>query len=202
MSPSKPYQNKALPYVLGIMTAYLLLMHREWHLWLNAWHNPWLDWFFKYFTHLGDGIAFGVLIVAFLFINRKIALKLTIAGILIAIFVSFLFKQVIFDGAERPYAYFDAEKLALVSGVEMGTINSFPSGHTTTIFAIFFLLRGHLKKTWQQYLYWSIPVLIGFSRMYLSQHFLIDVLAGGLLGVVFALWSESLSQALLRQFKK
>jgi undecaprenyl-diphosphatase len=57
---------------------------------------------------------------------------------------------------------------------------SFPSGHTALAFTIAVMLsdwRPDLKN----YLY-SLAVLIGFSRIYLGAHFLVDVLAGALLG--------------------
>ena len=44
------------------------------HLTLNKYHTGFFDWFFKYSTHLGDGAMFGVLVVIFFFINKRMSL--------------------------------------------------------------------------------------------------------------------------------
>jgi undecaprenyl-diphosphatase len=60
-------------------------------------------------------------------------------------------------------------------------MDSFPSGHTITTFALAVVLA-------KGYPSWKIPIyglacLIGFSRIYLDSHFASDVFAGAVLGV-------------------
>ena len=62
-----------------------------------------------------------------------------------------------------------------------GGMDSFPSGHTITAFALAVVLA-------KGYPSWKIPIyglacLIGFSRIYLDSHFASDVFAGAVLGV-------------------
>ena len=41
------------------------------HLFLNSYHTPFLDTFFKYYTEVGGWIPFAVILVLFLFYNVK-----------------------------------------------------------------------------------------------------------------------------------
>jgi membrane-associated phospholipid phosphatase len=60
---------------------------------------------------------------------------------------------------------------------------SFPSGHTATAFSMFFLLALIYNKKGVGLVCCLLAIIAGFSRMYLLQHFLLDVLAGSILGV-------------------
>jgi len=67
--------------------------------------------------------------------------------------------------------------------------NSFPSGHTTSAFALATVLVLIFRK--QKI---AIPCLIGatlvaYSRIYLAQHFLQDTIAGALIGTLFGMLS-------------
>lgn len=154
----------------------------ELHLVLNDYNSSFLDVFFKYITYLGDGVMFGFLIVLFFFLNKRIAKVFSIAGIL-TLLLTHLFKKIIFKGVPRPVKLIGEESLHLVEGVKMAMWNSFPSGHTTAAFAIFTVLILYHSKKIIQYVWIILAVLIGLSRVYLSQHFWIDVFAGAFLGV-------------------
>jgi membrane-associated phospholipid phosphatase len=68
----------------------------------------------------------------------------------------------------------------------------FPSGHALTALVIAFILWRiaaflQLRRSHVSILGWSViiwPVLVGFSRIYLNAHYLSDVTAGLLLGVM------------------
>ena len=87
-------------------------------------------------------------------------------------------------------------QLPLVEGVKMNYWFSFPSGHTTSFFALFFALSiictYHLtaKRPYStlacgllQAALWALAALGGYSRIYLSQHFAADVFAGMIVGI-------------------
>ncbi|MGV8979660.1 phosphatase PAP2 family protein [Clostridium sp.] len=59
---------------------------------------------------------------------------------------------------------------------------SFPSGHTTSSFAV----AGVLAKYFKKYAFWflGLAFLISFSRLYLYVHYPTDILAGIVLGLV------------------
>jgi membrane-associated phospholipid phosphatase len=63
--------------------------------------------------------------------------------------------------------------------------HAFPSGHTAASTAFFATL---IFVNWRIGIaYLSIPLLIGFSRMYVAAHYLSDVLCAAILGLVCAL---------------
>jgi membrane-associated phospholipid phosphatase len=62
---------------------------------------------------------------------------------------------------------------------------SMPSGHTTTAFAFFVALSIVYPK--YKYLFISIAILAGISRVVLQKHYLSDILVGALIGFVSAI---------------
>jgi membrane-associated phospholipid phosphatase len=75
-------------------------------------------------------------------------------------------------------------KLHFVEGVPILTVNSFPSGHTAVAFAVFFLLAIFIKRTSASMILLLMALLVGLSRMYLLEHFWIDVYFGSLTGML------------------
>jgi membrane-associated phospholipid phosphatase len=104
---------------------------------------------------------------------------------LISSLLAQLLKNFVFDDFMSPYHYIQSGALhvPIVSGIKMHASHSFPSGHTTTIFALTaaFSLFYQSKKIGASL--FVIAFFVGFSRIYLSQHFLEDTLAGSILGV-------------------
>ncbi|MBU3010071.1 phosphatase PAP2 family protein [Polaribacter vadi] len=161
------------------------------HLKINRLHSSFFDLFFKYSTFLGDGAIFGVLAVVFLFIKRKMFFVFVVSGVL-TLLITHLFKKILFKGILRPAAALNDESLHLVDGVKMAMLNSFPSGHTTTAFAIFTILCLYFAKCKSQYLWVSLAIVAGLSRVYLSQHFLIDIFFGSFIGIIIGIVSMSI----------
>lgn len=63
---------------------------------------------------------------------------------------------------------------------------SFPSGHSHSIANLSTQLSGKVQKTYGYIVASVVMVLVAFSRMYLGQHFLTDVIVGLALGVALA----------------
>ncbi len=62
--------------------------------------------------------------------------------------------------------------------------NGFPSGHVSITTSFWLTLQLLFKKRWLFYFTISLIFLMPFSRMFLGQHFLADVLGGLVLGVL------------------
>ena len=188
-------QTTAAYLLFFIISACLLIIYNKetLHLLTNKFHTKFLDLFFKYATYLGDGVMFGVLAVLFFFIKRKMTLVFVISGFL-TLLITFVFKKLIFKGVPRPASIFGVDNLHIIDGVKMAFWNSFPSGHTTTAFAIFTILCLYFNKCASQYLWLSLAIIAGLSRVYLSQHFLMDVFVGSGIGVLIGLVSMTLFQ--------
>lgn len=184
-------------YLFFFLTSILLvsIFNKEvLHLTLNKYHSLFFDAFFKYTTFLGDGILFGILTVIFFFIKKRVAIIFAVAGILTLV-ITHILKKIVFTGIARPANAIGLENLHIVDGVKMAFSNSFPSGHTTTAFAIFTILCLFYSKCKSQYLWVSLAIIAGVSRVYLSQHFWIDIFVGSFIGIFIGF----LSMAFLHQ---
>lgn len=154
------------------------------HLQCNAFHTPLLDVFFKIITYLADGVTVAFVFVFILVFNIRNSFLIGISGILSGLIAQIL-KHTVFDNVMRPSAFLDKMPgLELVEGVKMHLANSFPSGHATSAFALFFALSIISRNIWLKLLWFFIAVLVAYSRVYLSQHFLEDILAGATLGLI------------------
>jgi membrane-associated phospholipid phosphatase len=186
-------ENKILLFIYGsflIFGAALLFYFgkAKIHLYINQYHTLFFDSFFVFTTKMGEGLVI-LLIGIYLAVFRsyKSALYLLTANGLAAIFAQIL-KRLVFDDISRPIVYFkDISSLYLVPGVDVHTQYSFPSGHTTAAFATWFSLALLSKKTVWKIIFLLTAFLVGYSRMYLSQHFFSDVYAGSLIGVTFSI---------------
>lgn len=160
----------------------------EGFLWMRRVGSPVFDFLFTYLTHVGDGLM--AVAICVLWLLQK---KWSRAIVLFAAFaVSGILAQLVKHSVEapRPYVFFEnnGQQIDAVEGVKLlSNFKSFPSGHTATSFALatsLVLLMPWWQKRW--WLAFVAAVGIGYSRVYLGQHFLQDVLAGSVLGVLSA----------------
>lgn len=155
------------------------------HLFCNNSHSALGDILFPYITLLGESVPFIVAAILLFFHVRK-AFFLFATQLVGAIFIYFLKN---YFNAPRPRIVF--EKLGLdlytISGVELHSWNSFPSGHTMAGFAFFFSLAILLQQRYWKVVMLFCAVFTGYSRIYLNQHFLQDILAGSLLAIIIVL---------------
>lgn len=148
------------------------------------------DYFFKYITYIGDGVLLYILSFALIIFSRKWAL-LSIISLLITTIVVQILKRLMFDNFYRPSRFFkdliDDGSWHLVDGVELYDRFSFPSGHTALSFCFIIIICYYLKSNFWSLLLIMLAFLVGFSRIYLTQHFLIDVWFGTLIGSLISL---------------
>ena len=151
-----------------------------------------MDKLFSLITYLGDGwFCLGVFLLLTLR-KWRYALDFLFIFLIGTIFIH-LGKQILFPDALRPLGYFGNEVIRSIDGVSIHERNSFPSGHSTTAMMCFFFL-GIITPNKLLKLLWILPaVLAGYSRIYLGQHFLEDVLAGFFLGGFATLFWLSIS---------
>lgn len=186
ISKKEPYLLIYTVLLITATTVYFTGDHGDTVLWANSWHNPTTDFLFKWLTHLGDGIFFGIVTITMLVYKRRTGLLILGMGLAQSLLVFFL-KRIIFKGHPRPKTYFqdfEAISLHFVEGVKIHSYNSFPSGHTLTAFALATFMALYYRNTGLSLLFLPLACLAGFSRIYLAQHFLIDVCVGSLLGVM------------------
>ena len=190
---NKPFVDKGmqwlvLVYVLAFGILMLLTNHGDFVLWLNDKHTSFGDFFFKYWTHLGDGVLLAIVALYFLFTNLYRFYYMLIAIALQTVFVH-IFKQWLFDGEPRPKTFFadQLDSLNFVEGVTTRGFDSFPSGHTASAFTLAFVLISLCKNRALNVCLFVAAVLVGISRVYILQHFLRDIYIGSVFGILAAL---------------
>lgn len=162
---------------------------------LNTWHITWLNNFFRVYTFLGDGI-FSLLLVAFFLLRKKYQLAISLlTAFLLSGIVAQVFKNLVYS--PRPKMFFlQSQYNYFIEGVSLSNASGFPSGHTASAFAAATILAlFSLNKRFAPY-FLTAAVMVGYSRIYLAQHFLSDVVAGAFVGVAFALVSYRLIQVI------
>lgn len=148
-------------------------------------HSPLLDLFFTYITHLGDGLVpTAAALVLLLFRDVRSFLMMGVSCAASAIIVQALKHIFAYD---RPFMF--KERLGdmhWVGGIDMHHHLSFPSGHSTAAFSMCYALAVLCRTRSAGMLLALLAVVIAYSRVYLSQHFTEDILAGAAIGVVTA----------------
>ena len=176
-----------IPYLVFIFISSLFLLFytkSEIHIYINQFHNSFSDFFFKYITYLGDGMSVAIFIVILLFVRFRYFLIMLVNVFLTTVVVQTL-KRIVFEGSMRPSKYFSGlYELHLVDGVKMHHFNSFPSGHTATAFALFFMAALISKNNYLKLIFFTFAFLAAFSRVYLSQHFLVDIYTGSIISMI------------------
>ena len=169
---------------------------------INSNHNEIADQFFKYFTHYGDGLMWAPLGI-YCFIYRRKYFIAVVAGVIISSILAQFLKRVVYPDELRPISYLsEIFPVHVVDGVTMRKAHSFPSGHTTTAFAMALIMAYIInRKAWSVILP-LLALLAGYSRVYLAQHFPTDIFAGMCIGIVSAILSLLVYRKFTRYINK
>ena len=155
---------------------------------LNTYYSPFTVQFFTLFTRVAEWSGFVIpFIYLLLFRTIRQQIGYALVGLLVLIFVTVL-KEYVFSSAIRPISFFEQMGIDIANkpDVTLNRKHSFPSGHTTAGFAYFFYLALATRREYLRYGFLFVAICIGISRVFLIQHFMIDVLAGSVLGVSIA----------------
>jgi membrane-associated phospholipid phosphatase len=96
----------------------------------------------------------------------------------------------------RPIATL-SQQVHTIAGVEVHSTSSFPSGHTSIAFTYALLMAFLLKRKFWTIFFPMVAFFVGYSRVYLAQHFVTDVLAGIVVGIT----SSFLALVMYQRFK-
>jgi membrane-associated phospholipid phosphatase len=170
-------------------------------LYLNTFHNQQLDLFFVSYTNFGDGLFSIGLVIILLFMRRFNFAWQMLAAYLISGLAAQLLKHLV--SSPRPREFFQAkDHIHIIDGITGFGNSSFPSGHTASAFALATILALFSVNKKLSCIYLIAAILVAYSRIYLSQHFLNDVLAGAVIGVSVAIFVHSFFNAKPGRAKK
>lgn len=134
---------------------------------------------FVWATYLGDGylwlaVGLGLLVLGDTQDRRQVAVMATITSLNVLTFrlSKRLTKRDRPDTSDLRFRYLDSY--------------SFPSGHATTSFGMAYMLAYFYPFLPVQLAAFAAAGLIGFSRVYLGEHYPSDVLSGALLGMLLS----------------
>jgi membrane-associated phospholipid phosphatase len=140
-------------------------------------------------TELGNGALVGVLALVLVILSPDVAKRFLFITLLTAVVIAGL-KQ--FFNDPRPAGVLSIEEFHIIGDVLKKY--SFPSGHTTTAFA----MAGFVLLTYQSAILRStvlmLALLAGFARISVGAHWPEDVFAGAALGLMLAFIGAYLSQ--------
>ncbi len=187
---SKEYQRFRAAVLFSVAISLLLAVFVGFYgkdqsfLMINGRYSPQADYFFNYVTYLGDGFIWVPIFVYTLLYKRDFFIAV-VAALVICTFITHFGKRVIFAGEPRPLRLMQdlARAVPLMTGRDNYS-NSFPSGHTSTAFTLALLLAFLVRRRLAVFLFPLLAFLVGYSRVYLAQHFVTDVLAGTIIGIV------------------
>ena len=145
--------------------------------WMGKFHTPIRNRIIKFFSKIGDKglVWFTMCIILVIYAPWRFFGANVIVGLAIAHLAGeIIIKHIV--GRTRPCHRLEDDQLV----VKRPKYYSFPSGHTTSSFAVFAVT---LFRCWPlAILVFFIAAMIALSRMYLRVHYLTDVVAGVLLG--------------------
>lgn len=173
-----------IPYLIILSSCLiikLLYTREDIYFEVNGHHYSYADRFFSYATDVGNGLAVPVICIILLLYNHRKAF-LVLTSFLVTLIISQTIKVIVH--APRPSTYFKDQltHIYFIKGIKMLSWNSFPSGHTVQAFTLAVVLSYITPKKRWGFIYLLLALFIGYSRMYLSQHFFEDVVAGSIIG--------------------
>ncbi len=144
-------------------------------------------WLVRIFSFPGEEIAI-VLAIGFVYWcwNKQTVYRYG-PGVMLAMMAGPLLKNAV--ARRRPYM--DSEEIECLAPVEDGDLYdvalqgySFPSMHSSNAVSIYGSVGLAARRKWVRALFFAVPLLVGFSRVYLGNHYPTDVLAGWAIGIL------------------
>ena len=148
------------------------------------------DTFFASITKGGEVVPWVVALVLILVWRRDLFGLLLACFMISTLFVQG-FKNTLPEEARPTKAITNMEQVHTVQGVELYKVHSFPSGHTSAAFTVFFIACLAIKSRWIVPVGLIYAFLVAYSRIYLAEHFPRDIAGGMLIAVVtiyISLW--------------
>ena len=171
-------------------------------LFLNADLGKIGDFVFDTFSYMAEGWNWIHFFIIFYGFHKKDAVFILL-NFLISTLLTQIPKIFIWDKVSRPMASgIPLDQIHRVDGVVMHMWNSFPSGHTATAFTFFLMIVYFFPKKSALIMGAIYAVACGYSRVYLAQHFPLDVAGGIIVAIITVLTSLYLRNKIKKDVPK
>jgi len=169
-----------LPLIISIILfaiVYLANLNTTLFHWFNKFPDSTSPLLWKIITNFGNGLWLSVLLVLFTWKKPSILFR----WLLIAITITFFIKitKPLFNNP-RPYEIFQLDIMNQIGAILSS--RSFPSAHTTTVFAFSALIIFQFRNSFLKLFMLSIAIFVGISRICVGAHWPLDVIAGAFAG--------------------
>ncbi|MBI3584532.1 MAG: phosphatase PAP2 family protein [Nitrospinae bacterium] len=157
----------------------------------NGWANPFNDVLFAALTLLGSDYAMIPITGIFLYVVDKQNFRRNFILLLSALLAGGILVHLLKEIIDRPRPLSDMAELIKEGKVHINVIFeplnivSFPSGHSQTIFTAATVLGYTYRK--YIWIFFLIAFLSGISRIYVGAHYPLDVLGGGIMGIIVSI---------------
>ena len=189
------FLSLSLVLIVALGLALLYVPKGDLHLLLCDRHTPARDIFYRYYTQVAEWFPYALCAAILLFGRLGDGLFASACQAFSALTTQVI-KHILV--APRPLTWFSEHmpdvQLPLTEGVTMNYWLSFPSGHTTSFFALALALSILLSTRMPkipgilvQIVLFALAALGGYSRIYLSQHFTADVFGGMIVGCLITI---------------
>ena len=168
----------------------------------------WLNYAMKYISMLAAHGEISIACCAILLIfkrTRRCGLAMAVALVVDFVVVNLILKNAV--GRERPWTHEElgwAEDFYAQYGIELSRDYCFPSGHTAVTFCAAAVLVIFYRAKAIPAVF--VALLIGFSRIYLCEHYVSDVAAGIIIGSLCGIAGyyiyRAVERAVLRAYDK
>jgi len=174
------------PFLIVCLIAWIVLGILEWSTsrieivdWAHHFGNATSDFFFRFYTHIGEiPMILGSLVAIYFY--RKPWFKYA----LLAIVINTIIVQALKFGISAPRPYWElGDRFREIEGVHVLRSLSFPSGHSAAAILSCGIFASLVNKPWQQILLALAALLVGYSRIYLGLHYSLDVWVGISIGL-------------------
>lgn len=194
------FRNKGLSIFLGLYALFFvagavvisLTKRGDVVMLINRYSRIEWDGMVTFITDIGLGGYMALLAGLLAFWRVRYAAVAFLNLLFVAIFTNVLKEIFKSGGWTRPLHHFLYDDFTrFIYTAEINYYSTFPSGHSMAIFSMMAVLAFISGNRIASTFLFIFAVMVGFSRIYLLQHFFIDVYAGAFLGVfsaVLAWW--------------
>lgn len=132
-------------------------------------------------TYLGDGYLWGGVGLGLILFGRPVDRTHVLIGLAVTIVNVAVFRLIkVATGRLRPMNVLPRLRSRIVDGY------SFPSGHATTSFGLAWVVARSYPYPVVQVSAFIVAATIAFSRVYVREHYPLDVLGGAIIGTLVA----------------